>query len=582
MKRIALLLLLLLLTVSTSYSQGSNYIKKISFQGILKNADGTIKANNTYNLTFSFFKNTTGGTAVFSESTPVTTVNGFFTHEIGSIIPLVDSMFYSQIYLQIQIQGDPTPISPRVTITPSPYSFYARRAYEAERLIGGGGGGGDGWGLSGNTPGNTDFLGTTNTQPLIMKVKNITRLALGDNGKVSTSGLLANVGFGSMDLQYVSDLTEDTIVAQGSFSFASGAGNRTTGDNSVAMGFKNRSYGENAITMGTGNYAQNEGAIALGKDNFVGSNDKDGLISGIAIGSRNEGISGSILFGSNNTSDHELGITIGKSNIILSSTNNSGVPMAFGAFNVVSGSGSIAIGENLTVLGNNSIAIGTDVDNDAKSSSFIIGTKFLNPQAFNPTQNDNDGQMVMRFEGGYKFYTNDYPNTSQVAGVSLAPNGSSWETLSDRNTKENFTDINFQEVLNKIELLSVTQWNYKNQDNSFKNWGPMAQDFQYYFGLGNTTDSVTISTLEMDGVLISSVKGLIEKTNTSNSKIKELKQSIVELQNQLDILKSENSSLSAQNTTFEKRLQNMESTVINVLQQIENPTTQVRTVTSKK
>jgi hypothetical protein len=77
MKRFIFLVILLVLCVSASYSQNANHIRKVSFQGILKNTDGTIKANNTYNITFSFFKNETGGTSVFSETAPVTTVNGF-------------------------------------------------------------------------------------------------------------------------------------------------------------------------------------------------------------------------------------------------------------------------------------------------------------------------------------------------------------------------------------------------------------------------------------------------------------------------------------------------------------------------
>jgi len=579
MKRFIIVITLFVLSFGVSVSQSSNHIRKISFQGILKNNDGTIKVNNTYSITFALFKDESGGTAIFSETAPVSTLNGFFTHEIGSVNSLQDSLFYSQVFLQIQVSGDPNPITPRVTITPSPYSFYAHRAFEAERLIGGGGGG---WGLSGNTVGATDFLGTTNNSPLIIKVNNITRLSLGNNGNLSTSGILNTVGIGAVNLQYTDDVSFDSLVAQGKYSLAFGIGNRASADNSIAIGDGNRSYGAGALTIGSINTSTNESAIAIGDNNIATSLNSDGLFAGIAIGSANDSRKGSITIGSNNLSDQDFGIALGVSNIVRTSSTFAGIPVALGAYNTVSGEGSFAIGDGLTITGPNSFGIGTQVGNSGFRGSFIIGGPFLNTQATQSTQNDDDGQMMMRFEGGYKFYTNDYPNTTQPTGVSLAPYGYSWESLSDRNAKENFTSIDFQNVLKRIEILPVTQWNYKAQDPKFIHWGPMAQDFKHYFKLGGHHDSVTISTLEMDGVLIAGVKGLIEKTNTSNEKILTLENTIRELESKLTKYHTENSALKAENSNYELRLQQLESTVKNVLNVLENPKTSVRTVTSKK
>lgn len=579
MKRFIIVITLFVLSFGVSVSQSSNHIRKISFQGILKNDDGTIKANNTYSITFALFKVATGGTAVFSEVASVTTLNGFFSHEIGSVNSLQDSLFYSQVYLQVQVSGDPNPITPRVTITPSPYSFYALRAYEAERVIGGGGGG---WGLGGNTVAATDFLGTTNTQPLVLKVNNITRLSLGNNGNVSTSGIINTVGIGAVNLQYTDDLTSDSLVAQGKYSLAFGIGNRASADNSISIGDGNRSYGAGALTIGAVNTSTNESAIAIGDNNIATSLNSDGIIAGIAIGSGNDSRKGSVTIGSNNLSDQDFGITLGFSNIIRSSTTFSGISVAIGAYNTVSGEGSFAFGDGLVITGPNSYGFGSGVTNSTFSSSFIMGGPFLAPQSFTPTANDADGQMVMRFEGGYKFYTNSYPNNSQASGVSLAANGYSWETLSDRNSKENFTSIDFQNVLQKIELLPVTQWNYKTSAPNVFHWGPMAQDFKYYFGLGTHSDSLKITTLEMDGVLMAGVKGLIDRTNTTNEKIQSLEHTIQALEAKLSKVQSENSALKAENRTYEQRLQQLESTVQNVLHLMENPNTSVRIVTSKK
>jgi hypothetical protein len=336
------------------------------------------------------------------------------------------------------------------------------------------------------------------------------------------------------------------------------------------------------LTLGSLNTTSNESAIAIGDNNIANSINSDGLFAGIAIGSANDSRKGSITIGSNNLSDQDYGIALGISNTIRTSSTFSGISVAIGAYNTVSGEGSFAIGDGLVITGPNSYGFGSGVTNSSKRNSFIIGGPFLNSQAFQPTANDEDGQMLMRFEGGYKFYTNDYPNTTQPTGVELAANGYSWESLSDRNAKENFTAIDFQNVLKRIEILPVTQWNYKTQAPQFIHWGPMAQDFKHFFKLGGHHDSVTISTLEMDGVLMAGVKGLIERTNTTNEKIHSLEHTIEALEAKLAKVQSENSTLKAENSNYELRLQQLESTVKNVLNVLENPKTTVRTVTSKK
>jgi cell division protein FtsB len=417
---------------------------------------------------------------------------------------------------------------------------------------------------------------------LIIKVNNTTRLAITDAGNLSMSGLLPRLGLGAVDLQYSDNLSDDSLVAEGKYSFTVGFKNRAVGNSSLAMGDFNRTYGQSSLAIGVGNTATNDGSIGIGIDNIISSSSSDGILTGTAIGGYNEGVGGSIVIGNYNSSSVDLGLSIGQSNVIRSTSEPSGIAMTIGAYNNVTGDGGIAIGEGLLITGRNSIGIGRDVTNGTFNSSFIIGNRFLNPQAFQPTENDANGQMVMRFEGGYKLYTNDFPNTTQASGVFLAGNGYSWESLSDRNSKENFTSINFQDVLSKLEKLPVTQWNYKTSPSSVIQWGPMAQDFKYYFGLGTHKDSLKISTLEMDGVLMAGVKGLIERSKTSNEKIEELQQTISELQKQLESFKAENVTLKVENKNYEQRLKALESTVQNVLQVLESPKTTVRTVTSKK
>jgi hypothetical protein len=46
--------------------------------------------------------------------------------------------------------------------------------------------------------------------------------------------------------------------------------------------------------------------------------------------------------------------------------------------------------------------------------------------------------------------------------------GGTWTIPSDKNKKENITELNYQEILRKIDELPITQWNYKMEDSSIR------------------------------------------------------------------------------------------------------------------
>jgi len=67
------------------------------------------------------------------------------------------------------------------------------------------------------------------------------------------------------------------------------------------------------------------------------------------------------------------------------------------------GSYSMAMGYSAIAGGNNSVALGSFVDDDKKPGSFVFGD-FTSTQVLKSTANN---QMSMRFTGGYKFFVND-------------------------------------------------------------------------------------------------------------------------------------------------------------------------------
>lgn len=86
--------------------------------------------------------------------------------------------------------------------------------------------------------------------------------------------------------------------------------------------------------------------------------------------------------------------------------------------------------------------------------------------------------------------------------------GTNWTNASDRNLKENFAEVDGEELLDKVSELPITQWNYKG-DADNKHIGPTAQDFKSTFGVGS--DGKSISTIDPSGVALAAIQQLIKE-----------------------------------------------------------------------
>jgi hypothetical protein len=170
------------------------------------------------------------------------------------------------------------------------------------------------------------------------------------------------------------------------------------------------------------------------------------------------------------------------------------------------------MGSNITAGGYSSYAFGKGVSSTTSAS----GTIMFGDNSGDSHTALNPNEMFMRFKGGYRLLT----GTS--SGVKLAPGAGAWASLSDRRMKENFSDLNGEEVLTKLEKMSVTTWNYKSQDKTVRHAGPMAQDFYEAFGLGGTGNDTTITTTDIDGINLAAIKALAKRTGQLNSITQEL------------------------------------------------------------
>ena len=117
---------------------------------------------------------------------------------------------------------------------------------------------------------------------------------------------------------------------------------------------------------------------------------------------------------------------------------------------------------------------------------------------------------------------------------------------SDRNKKENLRPVAGEEVLGKIRGLSLASWNFIGHDpKQFRHYGPMAQDFFAAFGhdgVGTIGTDTTITSTDMDGILMIAAQALEKRT---------LKQ-----EKEMNALRAENADLKARLAALERRVDN--------------------------
>ncbi|MBG9735341.1 hypothetical protein ABD86_07180 [Paenibacillus alvei] len=103
---------------------------------------------------------------------------------------------------------------------------------------------------------------------------------------------------------------------------------------------------------------------------------------------------------------------------------------------------------------------------------------------------------------------------------------------SDKNTKENFSDVSTLQILDKLASMPIYTWNYKDEP-SVRHIGPTAQDFQAAFELNK--DDTYISSIDAQGIALAAIQGLNEKLKAENA---ELHAKLAKLEARLSALES--------------------------------------------
>lgn len=289
---------------------------------------------------------------------------------------------------------------------------------------------------------------------------------------------------------------EDTH-ASGAVSFAAGTQSVASGTASVAFGELSVASAYASVAFGSSSQATGMGAVALGVESQAIGDGSLAAVNGYASGS------GAVALGSG-----------------AQATGSQTV--ALGTAAVASGSYAVAIGHESTASGGHSLALGRRARTNNKLGAVVIADGA--PDSLYATANN---QVVMRGVGGIRMFTSHSLST----GVEIAPGGGSWNTISDRNRKENFRTVDGEDLLQRLRGIPVSSWNYMAQDRAIRHIGPMAQDWERTFGLSG--DSTTINSGDLAGVTLAGVQALEARATRHAADAQALAQRITQLEAQV-------------------------------------------------
>jgi hypothetical protein len=284
---------------------------------------------------------------------------------------------------------------------------------------------------------------------------------------------------------------------------ASGAASVAFGTGAVASGGYSVARGEFGGSSGVASFSTGLSALADGMAAVAGGAGTANAPESVAIGDLFTRTTGeqSVAFGSSSAAGAR-GFSVG----VSSALGTASVALASAS---ASGDGAIGLGDVFTA-GPGSVAIGKHT-----TTGTIAGGRFYfgdRSRTSPPAVGGFGNQFYVRAAGGVGFYTNAGTST----GVELAIGGGSWAALSDERAKNRFRNMSGDEVLRRLALLPVRQWNYVTQHASIRHLGPTAQDFRAAFGLGDFP--LRINTVDADGVALAAARALEAKTRDLNER----------------------------------------------------------------
>ena len=126
-----------------------------------------------------------------------------------------------------------------------------------------------------------------------------------------------------------------------------------------------------------------------------------------------------------------------------------------------------------------------------------------------------------KFTGGQEMTIRERLDTlGPTVEVDGSVRGTQFISTSSRTHKNDFRAVDSVAILERLVALPVTSWRYSSSSSGPRHIGPVAEDFQRLFALG---DGRTISTVDADGVLMAAVQGAAQRLREQDEEIEELR-----------------------------------------------------------
>jgi hypothetical protein len=333
--------------------------------------------------------------------------------------------------------------------------------------------GGGGWSLTGNsgTDPTTDFLGTTDGVSLTLAVSGASALRLEPNS--FSPNLIGGYGGNS-----VAPGVDGAVVGGGGHNFYS---NQVTADYGTVGGGEGNNVTAFAGTVGGGSSNTASGGTATVGGGYSNTASGDYATVGGGWGNVVTATCATVSGGSFNAASGE-DATVGG-----------------GYWNNVEGDyATIPGGYRNTASGNYSFVAGERAS--AGHGGCFVWSSYTETLSWGPNT------FTARAHGGARFYSGAGTGT----GVQLSSGGSSWASISDRDAKENFADVDAGQVLETLAAMPIQTWNLKAQSPDMRHIGPVAQDFngQFAYLFGEVESPTHVNNMDAIGVAMVAVQGL--------------------------------------------------------------------------
>ncbi len=368
---------------------------------------------------------------------------------------------------------------------------------------------------------------------------------LGSNAgnSISTASDLVCVGYQSGNSTTTGG--DNTFVGYKSgYSNTTATGNAFFGDlsgqNNTASG--NCFFGHNAANANTTGAQNVAVGLAAAYNNATGSNNTCvGYGAGQGVASNNNSNNSFFGYKAGN------GVTTGGDNTFCGY--QAGFANTTGANNVGVGLGagdSYAGESNCTFIG-----YGADASANTLSNASAIGNgasvSSSNLMVFGNTSVIGWGFGVNPASG----HAIEVGSTTSNGNGAYLTTGGTWTNNSSRGYKENITQLDGKELLEKVGKLDIARWKYKGTEEY--HIGPFAEQFYELFNTG--IDNKHISTVDPAGIALACIKELYKKYQVQEEPAKAAADKIATLEAQNAQMKNDLAELRNQLAQFEQSLQ---------------------------